>query len=175
MVGGDIEQHCHIRLELVHIVELETAQFNHIHIVVLGSHLQREAVAHVASQSHIQPCFPQNVIGEHGGSGLAVAAGDAHHLGIGVATCKLNFADNRNILCGSLLHHWGGGRNARALDDFVGGEHFLFGVLALFPCYLVFVEEFLVFRCDGAHVAQPHVHTFHFGEYCGTCAAFATT
>ena len=39
VVGRDVEQHGDISLEFIHVVELETAQLNDIHVMVLGRHL----------------------------------------------------------------------------------------------------------------------------------------
>ena len=53
VVGRDVEQHGDIGLEVVHVVELETAQLDDVVVVVAGSHLQGQTLAHVTGQAYL--------------------------------------------------------------------------------------------------------------------------
>ena len=92
VVGRDVHYHGHVGLEVVHVLQLERAEFDYVHVVVLAGHLQRQALAYVAGQSDVHARLTQNVIGEQGSGGLAVGAGDAHHLGVGVSAGELYLA-----------------------------------------------------------------------------------
>ena len=81
MIGGDVQKNGDVRLEVIHIIQLETAQLDDIHLMRVFRHLQRQAVAHIASQAHIQSGLLQDMIGQHGRGRLAVAARDTDHLG----------------------------------------------------------------------------------------------
>ena len=143
--------------------------------MVLGSHLQRQAAAHVAGQAHVEARLLEDMVGELGGSGLTVAAGDADHLGIGIPSGKLNLAHDGNTLLDCLSHHGSRVGDTGALDDFVGIENLLGGVATLFPCDIILIEQILIGLSDVAGIAQPHVHTLHAGEHSGSSAALAAT
>ena len=142
---------------------------------MLSGYLQRQAIAHIAGKPHIQSGLGEDVVGEHSGGGFAVATGDAHHFGIGVAPGKLNFADDRNVFSRCFLQNGNRGRDARTLDNFVGLQHLFFGVLSFFPSNVVAIEQLFIFRCNAPHIAQPHIHTLHLGEHGGSGATFAST
>ena len=133
--------------------------------MVLGGHLQCQTAAHIACQTHVQARFLEDMVSKLGGRGFAVATGDAHHLGIGVTTCKLDFAHDGNALLDGLGHHGSRVGNAGALHDLVGIEDFLGGVSTLFPSDVILVEQVLVGLPDVAGVAQPHVHALYLGEH----------
>ena len=174
VVGRDVKQHGHIGLELIHVIQLETAQFNDVHVVMLGSDLQRQTTAHITCQAHVQTRFLEDVIGEFGRRCLAIAAGDANHLGIGVATRKFNLAHDGNFALNGLGHHGCCVGDARALHYLVGVEDLFRGVPAFLPGDVILVEQVLIGLPDGAGITQPHVHAFHFGKHCGTRAALAS-
>ena len=98
MVGGNVEQNGDIGTELVHVVELETAQFYNVPFVWFFCHLQGQTVTNIAGQSGIQACLLEDVVDEGCGGCLAVAAGDAHHLGMGVTGSKLYLTDDGRTL-----------------------------------------------------------------------------
>ena len=62
MVGSDIHQDGDVGLEIVHIVELERRQLNHIIVAFLLGHLQRQAVTYIACQTYIQSRTHQHVV-----------------------------------------------------------------------------------------------------------------
>ena len=93
VVGGNVHQHGYVYAEFVHVVELETAQFHYVVVLVAFGYLQCEALAYVAGETYVETCFAEDVIYERSGCGLAVAAGDTHHFGFGVAACKFYFGD----------------------------------------------------------------------------------
>ena len=92
------------------------------------------------------------MIDERGGRGLSVGAGDADHLRMGIASCKLYLADDMDAFPDGLHNHWGCLRDARTLDDFIGIKDLLFCMLALFPLDMVVVEHLLVFVGNLRHV-----------------------
>ena len=174
MIGRDVEQHGHIGLELIHVVQLETAQLDDIHIVMLGSHLQGQAATHVSGQAHVQAGLLEDMIGQLGGRGLAVAAGDAHHLGVGIAACELNLAHDGDTLLDGLGDHGCRVGDAGALDNLVGIEDFLRGVSAFLPCDAILVKQVLIVLPDFAGITQPHVHAFNLSKHRSTGTALAS-
>ncbi len=72
MVGGDVEEHGNVGVEIIHVFKLEARKLDYIHVVVLASHLQGQTAAHVAGQAHVDAGVLEYVIGEQCGGGLAV-------------------------------------------------------------------------------------------------------
>ncbi len=62
MVRGYVGDYGYVRLEVIHIVKLETAQFQDIYVVLLCSDLICIAFSDVASQAHVQPGLHQQVV-----------------------------------------------------------------------------------------------------------------
>ena len=91
MVGCDIEKYGNIGLEFGHPVELKTAEFQYVIIITVFSYLQCQTISHIACQTNVQSAVFQNMINQHGSSGLAVTTGDAYHFCIGISTSKFNF------------------------------------------------------------------------------------
>ena len=54
VVGCDIEQNSNVCTEIVHIIQLERTEFNHIVRMILLRHLQSEGVTDVSRQTDIQ-------------------------------------------------------------------------------------------------------------------------
>ena len=98
VVGGDIHQHSNVSTEVVHVIQLEARQFNHIVIEMLFCHLKRQTSSYISCQTHIVACLFQNVIDERGGGRLTIRTRNTNHLGIRISTSKFNFRDNRNLL-----------------------------------------------------------------------------
>ena len=173
MVGRDVEQHGHIGPEIKHIVELEAAQLHHIVVVVTLGHLQGQALAHIAGQPHVEAAPLQDVPGEHGGGGLAVAARDADHLGPGVTAGQLYFRNHRNLLLQDGLDHRRLLGDARALHYLVRIQDKRQRMLLLLPVNAIFVQQFTVFRLDGRRIAHKDIEAFDLGQHGGSCAALA--
>ena len=153
MVRRDVEQHGHVGAEVVHAVELERRQFDDICGVRFAGHLQRQAVADVARQPHVHAGLVfQDVIDQARRRGLAVASRDADHTGVGVASGKLNLADDRHAAFAQRRHHGCRVGDARALDHQVGLQDAFGRVAALFPGYALGVEHLLVAGLDAPHV-----------------------
>ena len=53
MIRGDVEQDSHVGTELIHVVELETAQLDDVVLMRSLCHLQRQALSDVACQTYI--------------------------------------------------------------------------------------------------------------------------
>ena len=173
MVGRDVEYHGYVGLEVVHVVELEAAQLHHVDVVRVACHLISQADAHVSGQGGVDACLGEDVVGEHGGGGLAVRAGYADHLGVGVASGELYLADDGDILPACLDDDGSVQRYAGALDDFVGAEYAGHRVAAFLEGYAFVDEPAAVLLCDSAAVAQEYVHAFVFGQDSGPETAFA--
>ena len=94
MVRGNVHQDGDIGAELIHIVQLEGAEFDNIIVVLLHGHLQGKAVADVACQPYIQSRTLEDVVNERGGGSLAVRTGDANHFGVCITSGELYLGDD---------------------------------------------------------------------------------
>ena len=175
VVGRDVEQHGDVGFKIEHIVELEAAQLDNVYVVMLRSHLICEASADIACQSDVDTGIFQDVVGEHRCCGFAVTTGDAHHLGVGIASGEFNLRDYGDALCARFDDERGVFGNARALDYFVGIEDALLGVTAFFPCNVVLLKTLFVAVGNCAHVRQPYVEAFNLCKYGSTYAAFSAS
>ena len=72
MIGCNVQQDSNICTEIVHIVELEAAKFNHVVVVWLFSNLQSKTFTDVSSQTNIVSSIFKNMVDEACSSGLAV-------------------------------------------------------------------------------------------------------
>ena len=106
----------------------------------------------VASQSGIVACLTEDVEDQTGGGGLAVGTRDTDHLRCGVATGKLNLADDGNALLNGLADHRGCVGNSGTLDDFIGIQDELLGMVPFLPRDAPFIEHLLVFVDYLRHV-----------------------
>ena len=175
VVGRDVHQHGDVGLEVIHVVQLETAQLNHVVIMLLLSHLQRQTVANITGQTHIVTRILQDVVDERRGGGLTVRTRDANHLGMGVSACKLNLRNDGDVLLLDLQNHRRILGNAWALDDLVGIEDQFLRMMSLFPNNLMTVQEFLILIFDGRHVADEHIKAFFLGQHSGSSTTFGCT
>ncbi len=175
MVGRNIQNHCNVGLEVVHVVELERAKFNHVHIVVFARHLQGQTLAHVSGQAHIEACVAEYVVCEQSGGGFTVGAGNTHHLGIGVTSGEFNFGNHRDAFAQYRLHYRRRIGDSGRLHHLIGCEDAVHAVSALFPGNAFGVEHILVFGRYLAKVAQPYVLAFVIGQNGGSGAAFAAS
>ena len=91
MVGSDVCDDRYVRMEIVAVVKLETADFQHVIVKMLGGHLVSVAFADVASQAHIQPSALKQVIDQGGSGRLSVTSGNTNLLGAVVASGELDF------------------------------------------------------------------------------------
>ena len=64
MVGRDIQQNGDVGTEIIHIVELETAEFDNVIIMRLLCYLQGEGVADVTCQSGIITSLLKDMVDE---------------------------------------------------------------------------------------------------------------
>ena len=91
MVWGYVCDDGDVRLEVIHVVELEAAEFQNIDVEVFGRHLIGVALADVASEPDVQSGLLQKVVDERGCRCLAVASGDADFACLVVASGELYF------------------------------------------------------------------------------------
>ena len=62
MIRCYIQYNSDIRSKVVHIIQLERAELNHIIIMLVCGYLQGKTFTYVTSQSHIQTCTFENVV-----------------------------------------------------------------------------------------------------------------
>ena len=175
MVRGDVEQDGDVGAEVIHIVQLEAAQLDDVVFVRVFCNLQGKAVADVPGQPGIIACIREDMIDEACRGRFPIAARDADHLGIGIPAGEFNLADNVCALFHEFSDHRGFFGNARALDDLVGIEDFLFRMVPLFPFDAMVVEQLLVFVLDGGHIGNEHIESFLLCQYGCTGSALAGT
>ena len=113
------------------------------------------------------------MVDKRGCGGLTIRSRDTNHLRVGVASCKLNLADDVDAFLHNLLNHGGGIGDAGTLDDLVGIEDLFLRVLSLLPLDIVGVHQLLVFLVNLRHVTDKYVEAFFLGEDGGTCAALS--
>ena len=157
MVGRDVHQHGDVSLEAVHVVELETAQFDHVARVRILGHLQGEAAPNVARQTNVQPGLAQDVVRQRRGCRLAIAARDADHPRVGVSPGQLDLGEDRDATLYGCAHDGRRVGYAGALDDLVRVEDLGLRVMTLFEEDTTLEQHRLVFLGDRAAVGDEHV------------------
>ena len=120
MVRRYIQQDGDVRLEVVHVVELETTQFDHVDGVRIFSHLEGKAVPDVPGKPSIHSRLSEDVVSQHGRRRLAIASGDTDHLGIRVPSGKFYLGDDRRTFLLQFLYDRSLVGNPRTLDNLVG-------------------------------------------------------
>ena len=131
-------------LEVIHVLKLKARKFDHIDVVVLAGHLQGHALADVAGESDVEPGSLEYMVGQQGSGGLAVAACDAYHSGIGVSPRELYLGDDGSAFFGEFSDQRCVGRYAGTLHHEIGVEKFLLGVSSLFIGDALFLESLAV-------------------------------
>ena len=173
MVRGNVHQDGDIGAELIHIVQLEGAEFDNIIVVLLHGHLQGKAVADVACQPYIQSRTLEDVVNERGGGSLAVRTGDANHFGVCITSGELYLGDDGDAFFFQFQNQRSVVGDAGTFYHFIGIQYQLFRVLSFLPGNAMLVQQFLVFVFNGRHVGYERVETFHLGKYGSSHAAFA--
>ena len=175
MVGGYVRDNRDVRSEVITVVQLETADFQDVIIELLSCHLQGVALAYVAAEADVQARLLEQVVDERGGSGLAVASGDADLLRAVVPCRELDFGDDVYAFLLRFPDHGRGARDARTLDDFVGIEYQLLAVLSLFVGYLPLLEHADVAVGYLPLVGEEHVESLDLCQDSGANSAFRST
>ena len=173
VVGRDVHQHGDVGLEAVHVIELETAQLDHVARVRLLGHLQGEAAPDVARQANVHTGLAQDVVRQRRGRRLAIAARDADHLRVGVSSGQLDLGEDRDATLHGRAHDGRRVGYARALDDLVGVEDLGLRVMALFKGNTTLEQHRLVFLGDRAAVGDEHVEALRPGQHRGSHATLA--
>ena len=119
MVGRDVEQYGNAGPETVHVVQLETAQFYHIVVIIFLGYLQGQALADIPGQPDIVTRFLEDMVNQGCRGSLAVAARNANHLGMRITSRKLDFRNDRDTGLFHFQHHRGIFRYARAFYHLV--------------------------------------------------------
>ena len=90
VIRGDVHQYSDVRTEVIHIVQLERTQFDDVIIMMIFGYLQSEALADVACQTYVQACALEDMVNQGSCGRLPVRARDTNHLGVRIASGKLN-------------------------------------------------------------------------------------
>ena len=148
MVRSDVGDDCDVGPEIEASVQLETADFQNIVVVVLGCYLKGVALANVASQAYIESCLLQEIVDEGSSGGLAVGPGDADFLRGVITRRELDFGYDVCPLCFKLFHNGNGVGNTRALDYLICAQYEFLSMAALLIGNLPTVEDIPVFLLD---------------------------
>ena len=173
VVGRDVHQHGDVSLEAVHVVELETAQLDHVARVRILGHLQGQAAPDVARQTNIHAGLAQDVVRQRRGRRLAIAARDADHPRVRVSPGQLDLGEDRDATLHGCAHDGRRVGYAGAFDDLVGVEDLGLRVMALFKEDTALEQHRLVFLCDRAAVGDKHVEALRPGQHRGSHATLA--
>ena len=98
MIRCYIQYNSDIRFKVVHIIQLETAQLDHVDRMWIFRNLKRQAVSDIPGQAHVHARFFQYMIRKHRRCRLAVATRDANHLRVRIPSGKLDLGDDRRTL-----------------------------------------------------------------------------
>ena len=164
VVRGDVGDDGDVRLEIIHVVQLEAADFQDIVIEMLGRDLIGVGLADVAAEAHVQAGVLQQVVDQGRGRGLAVGAGDADLLRGVEAARELDLGHDVRALLPELPHQGNGARDARGLDDLVGVEDQALRVVALLEGDFPLLEFIDILLLDLSLVRQEHVEPFDLCE-----------
>ena len=88
MVRSDVRYDGYIGLEVIHIVQLEAAELQHVYVELLGRHLIGVALSYVSAQTDVKSGLAEKMIYERGGGRLAVASGYADLLCLVISSGK---------------------------------------------------------------------------------------
>ena len=98
MVWSDVEQDGHIGTELIHIVELETAQLDDVVLMREFQPPEGPDSFRCCHQTYIIASRLDDVVNQRGSGCLTVTSRDTDHLGISISARKFYFADDRCTL-----------------------------------------------------------------------------
>ena len=160
MIRRDIEQDRYVRLEIVHVIQLERTQLNHVVVMILMRHLQCQRVTDVSRQTDVQPCIAQDIIDERSSGCLAVRTGDTDHLRVRVTRSKLNLRDDRSSLCLQFLNQRSCQRNTRRFHHLIRIENQLLAMLSVLPLHTVLIQQRAIRFTDRPAITHEHVKTF---------------
>ena len=64
MIRGDVGYDCDVCLEVIYVVELETAELQYVDVMLLCRYLIGVALSYVSSQSDVESCLFEQVVDE---------------------------------------------------------------------------------------------------------------
>ncbi len=175
MVGGDIHKYCYLSPEVIHSVELEAAEFNHIVIISALCHCHCETVPHIAGHGYVEPGLLHHVIDQVRGGGLAVASRHAYLDGICVTAGKLDLGNHRDALFTYGHNKWIILVQAGTLDHLAGVHNQLRGVLPLFKSDVVGDQYLTVLVLYRAAVAHENVKSLLLSQHSRSRTALSRT
>ena len=139
MVRSDIHQYGDVGMELIHIVKLETAEFDDVIVIIVFSYLEGKTLSDVSCQSYIQSGFFKDVINQGGSGSFSIASRNTNHFCLCVSSGKFDFRDDGGALCLQLSDDGCIIGNARAFDNLVSVQNQLFRVFSFFPRNVSFI------------------------------------
>ncbi len=175
MVRGDVGQNGDVGLEVIHIVQLETAEFQNMDVMVLRGHEHGVALPDVAAQPHVQTRLLEQVVDQRGRSGLAVASRDADLLRRVITPGEFDFRDYMDACIGNFPDNRGAQRNAWAFDHLIGIENELLGVGSALERNVPVPEHCGILVPDLPAVGKKDIEPFDFCEDRSTHAALTAS
>ncbi len=179
VVGGNVEQHRHLRAEFLNIFQLETADFQYVHKVfdsLVFQHQSGKTVSHIAAHAHIQTGGFQQVVREHRGGCFSVGTCDGHDRAFsGMPKAEFDFADDRNAFGPNRPHYFRFFRYSGAFDHLRGFQDFFQRMLSGLKRNSRIFQRSLIFRFDRTLVGHKHVIAQPFGQERRACSGFAGT
>ena len=100
---------------------------------------------------------------------------DAKHFGMGVAGCKLDFADDGDATAIGFCHQGGGVGDAGTFHNFIGIQNFAFGMSAFLPGKSVCIEEVFILLLDVSHVGYENFISLLLCQNGGSNTAFSSS
>ena len=176
VVGRDVHQHTHVGTEVVHAIELERAQLQHIPVKLLGCHLIGKALADVAAKGNVEARIAHNLVDQRRCGGLAIRACDADGACLAHIFCgKLHLRDNGGALLAQALYNLCLLGYAGRLDDKIGLKDALHRVTPLLPLNLPLIENGGVALGHTASVREKYPMTLLLGQHRRAVAADAAS
>ena len=172
VVRRDVQQDGDVGFEVIHVIQLERTEFNHIVVVIFMRHLQRQGITDVSCQTDIESGLSQDIEDEGGRRGFSVRTGNANHLRMCVARSELNLRDDGCLLCHQFLNQRCRRRDTRRFHHLVGIQDQVLRMLSVFPCYAVLIQQCAVWLRDRSAVGNEHIEAFLFRQDSGTTAGF---
>mgnify|MGYP007101901045 CR=1 FL=1 len=175
VVRGDVRDDGDVRLEVIDVVQLETADFEDIIVEVLGRDLIGVGFPDVSSEADVETCVPEKVIDEGRRGGLAVRAGYANLLRGVIPSREFDFRDDARPLVAEFHDKGGHRRDSGALHDLVRVKDKVLRVAAFLKGDVPFGEGLYVFFIYLPTVGEEYVHSLFLCEYGSAHAAFRTS
>ncbi len=125
VIRRDVQQDANLRAERGRAIQLETADFNDIPIMLFHGHLSSQTFAHIAGQGHVKSTRFHEVVCQQGGGRFSVRAGDGDYFTLGIPVTKFQLINDFNGAGFGLFYYFSLVGNPRAFDDKIGFKNFI--------------------------------------------------